>query len=152
MDVSERERVEHLFALYERVRALLAAGMKGKRKRRLGANLLRPYPDDGSFRVGNVNSITPDMSSWKKFIITLYPMIWQLYYRCMVYNEERNHNCDNRNCSRRNSFSYYHRYIRNYLAENSFIFWGICLGMDKIKFFLLDARLGIHNNWMFRNI
>ena len=72
---TERERVEHLFALYERVRALLAAGMKGKRKRRLGANLLRPYPDDGSFRVGNVNSITPDMSSWKKFIITLYPMI-----------------------------------------------------------------------------
>ena len=32
--VSERERVEHLFALYEKMRAPLEAGMRGKRKRK----------------------------------------------------------------------------------------------------------------------
>ena len=32
---SERERVEHLFALYERMSAPLQAGMKGKPRRRL---------------------------------------------------------------------------------------------------------------------
>ena len=31
---SERERVEHLFALYERMRAPLEAGMRGKGRRR----------------------------------------------------------------------------------------------------------------------
>ena len=31
---SERERVEHLFALYEKMRAPLEAGVRGKRKRR----------------------------------------------------------------------------------------------------------------------
>ena len=33
---SERERVEHLFALYERIRAPLEAGMRGKKRRRRG--------------------------------------------------------------------------------------------------------------------
>ena len=31
---SERERVEHLFTLYEKMRAPLEAGMRGKRRRR----------------------------------------------------------------------------------------------------------------------